>query len=544
MGSVSVIAVIPARGGSKGIPRKNMRLINGKPLISYAITNAQRCSLIDHIVVTSDCEEILAYARNCGVEALARSADLAEDHVPLDPVVHDAVLRMEEANGRYEIVVTLQPTSPLLSPESLSSALQEFSVSDADTMISAVNRPHLSWERDADGTLRPCYEQRVNRQMLPAHYVEAGAFLISRRDAVTPQGRIGERIVVRELPEHEAIDIDTAYDWVWAETKLREKHVVFRVDGHRQLGMGHAYRALGLAFDLTEHKVSFVCDSAHRDGIDLLSAYNMSVHVVDGAEGFYDWLHAAAPDIVVNDCLDTDAEYVQRLKTLVPRVITFEDLGDGTQYADAVVNDLYEGGEYPRHFYTGKDFVCLRDEFLIAEPKHFSEQVRSVFVMFGGSDPCNLTERIYDLAVRLRHKHPELEFTFVLGLGYGENPRVVDAPGIRIVRNCRRVSEYMRQADLAFTSQGRSTFELASLGVPAIVLAQNDRERQHVYAQMNNGFVNLGLGSEVPDEDIESTFEWLRSSSTIRKEMRELMLSSDLKRGARRVKAIILGEAL
>lgn len=541
---MSVVAVIPARGGSKGIPRKNMRLIDGKPLISYAIANALECALIDDVVVTSDCEEILAYARSCGAAVISRSPHLAGDNVPLDPVIYDAVQRMEQSGSRYDVVITLQPTSPLLSPESLRCALQEFLESEADTMISVVNRPHLSWERDQHGSLRPCYEERLNRQMLPPHYVEAGAFLISERSVVTPEGRIGSRVTVRELPEHEAVDIDTASDWVWAETKLREKHIVFRVDGHRELGMGHIYRALGLAFDLTEHRVSFVCDAKYGDGIELLRAYNMTVHTVCHEQAFFAWLEEVCPDIVVNDRLDTEEAYVRRLKALVPRVVSFEDLGSGAVLADAVINDLYEGGENPRHFYTGKDFVCLRDEFLIAGPKDFSEQVRNVFVMFGGSDPCNLTERIYRLAGRMRPKHPQLEFTFVLGLAYGENPQVTDVPGIRILRNCRRVSEHMQQADLAFTSQGRSTFELASLGVPAIVLAQNQRERRHVYAQMNNGFVNLGLGSEIPDQDIDAAFEWLLSSPTIRREMRELMLSSELKRGSRRVKAIILGETL
>ena len=100
----------------------------------------------------------------------------------------------------------------------------------------------------------------------------------------------------------------------------------------------------------------------------------------------------------------------------------------------------------------------------------------------------------------------------------------------------------MRKADLAISSQGRTTFELASMGVPTIVLAQNKREQLHTFAQMDNGFINLGLGGEVSDEDIAAAVEWIISSKSIRSEMHRLMLANDLKSGIRRVKRIILGE--
>ena len=106
----------------------------------------------------------------------------------------------------------------------------------------------------------------------------------------------------------------------------------------------------------------------------------------------------------------------------------------------------------------------------------------------------------------------------------------------------KRVSEYMQQSDLAFTSQGRTVFELGSLGIPSIVLAQNEREQLHTFAQMQNGFVNLGLGANISVDTIESTFKWLVETPQIRLEMRELMLKHDLKKGIKRVTDIILGE--
>ena len=146
---MATIAIIPARGGSKGIPRKNMRLMRGKPLIEYSIENALFCRGIDAVVVTSDSEEILAFASQFErVLCLDRPSDLAEDEVTLDPVIYDALIRAEaQFDIAFDTVVTLQATSPLLSVATLSAALQEFAEVDCDSMVSVVNSPHLSWSK-------------------------------------------------------------------------------------------------------------------------------------------------------------------------------------------------------------------------------------------------------------------------------------------------------------------------------------------------------------------------------------------------------------
>ena len=542
---MGIVAVIPARGGSKGIPRKNMRLMNGKPLISYAIENALASRFIDKVVVTSDSDEILAFsAQYDGVLALGRGADLSRDAITLDPVVYDAVVRSEQGD-RCDVVVTLQPTSPLLSVQTLDAALAYFLSSDLESLISVVDSPHLSWVRNSAGCIVPAYEKRLNRQQLPSNFMETGAFVVSRRDCVTPQGRLGSKVGVFEVSEAESTDIDTKRDWAVCEAMLARKSVVFRVDGYRELGLGHVFRALTLAYALTEHEVAFVCDARCREGVEKLRSANMRVVEVRNDEELFSWLDENEPDIYIHDCLDTEIGFVREVKKRVGRVVTFEDLGDGAREADAVVNAIYEGVSPHSNVFTGKSYVALRDEFLVAKPKTFSEQVRRVLVLFGGTDPLNLTARIYAFAKGRIETDPSVEFDFILGPGYSDETVVSIAErGIRVVRDVARVSDFMREADVAFSSQGRTTFELASLGVPTIVLAQNEREQLHRFAQMDNGFINLGLGGEVSDEDVAATFEWLLGAVSVRREMRRLMLENDLKSGIKRVKQIILGESL
>lgn len=542
---MKILAVIPARGGSKGIPRKNVRLMNGKPLISYSIENAKKCDLITDIVVTTDDEEIMGIAKLSSVDYVERTSELAGDKVTLDPVVYDAVLKTElRKNVKYDIIITLQATSPLLKGETLEKAVESFINNKGDTYISVVNKPHLSWCRNETGYF-PNYTQRLNRQQLPPNYVETGAFFITKREFVKPDSRMGKDISVFEVPEEESIDIDSVSDWIICENILKKKRIVFRADGYKELGMGHIYHCLTLAYNLTGHDVMFVTKEQHTAGVEKIKRSYMPYKLIKHDDEFIEFLKFWKADIVVNDCLDTSKEYIEKLKSVVNRVVTIEDLGEGSEYADAVINALYDKEIKSHKQYAGEKYICLRDEFLIGEPKEFSKEVRNVLVMFGGTDPSNLTKKIYDLTSKMSKKYRDIRFNFITGSGYDSEKNAIYTQAERnifVINDVKRVSDYMKEADLAFTSQGRTVFELASLGVPSIVLAQNCREQLHTFAQMQNGFLNLGLGKDVSGDTIEFTFKWLVETEQIRYEMRNLMLRHDLKKGINRVVEIILGD--
>lgn len=537
-----IVAVIPVRGGSKGIPRKNVRLMNGKPLLLYSVENAKACPLITDIVITTDDEEIISIARMHGIDYVERDKALAADNITLDPVIYDAVLQMEARKQcKYDIVITLQATSPLLSKSTLDMAIKQFMQGESDTCISVVNRPHLSWKRE-NGTIVPAYSERLNRQQLPANYSETGAFFITRREWVTDKSRLGKRIEVFEVPEEESVDIDSMSDWQACENILRRKRIIFRVDGHKNLGMGHIYRCMTLAYNLTGHEIMFVLDASMQEGIEKIQATFLPYHLINKEEEFFEFLNEWKADIVVNDRLDTQLSYIKKIKRSTHKVVTFEDLGEGTREADLVINALYDvHNDRMNNTLCGEKYICLRDEFQVSMPRAFSEEVNHILVMFGGTDPLNLTERIYDLVKKIRNKYQNINYTFILGSGYVNN-KIVSFDNVTVVSDVKRVSDYMREADLAFTSQGRTVYELASQGVPAIVLAQNEREQLHSFAQMQNGFLNLGLGAHVTDSTIESTLEWVIKTTQVRKEMRELMLKHDLKSGLGRVVNLILKE--
>lgn len=541
---MNILAVIPARGGSKGIPRKNVRLMNGEPLIAYAIKNGLNSKYITDVVVTTDDDEIANIAETYGADVIMRDNHLAEDHVTLDPVIYDATAKMKiQKNKSYDIIITLQPTSPILKVTTLDNAIEKFIDNQYDTIISAVNRPHLSWG-EKDNKIVPMYEKRLNRQLLPKNYVETGAFLITKREVMTETTRIGKNISVYEVPEEESVDIDSKEDWMLCENLLKKKRIVFRCDGYKEIGMGHIYHCLTLAYALTGHDVIFVTNEKYEEGLKKIQDSYMQYTTIKNDQEFFDFLKKYKPDIIVNDCLDTTKTYIEHLKELCKKVITIEDMGEGAKYADVVINALYSNQNNPNE-YCGEKYVCLRNEFLISKPKKFCDIVENILIVFGGTDPSNLTKKIYHVAKEIAKKVPKVNFIFITGIGYDckENNLISDEEyNITVLNNVNDISRYMRQADLAFTSQGRTVYELASLGVPSIVLAQNERELLHTFAQMPNGFMNLGLGANISEETIINTLEWLIQTPQIRMEMRNLMLKNNLRDGLKNEIEIILEE--
>ena len=545
---MKTLIVIPARGGSKRIPRKNVRIMCGKPLICYSIENAK--SLRDElgmdvdVAVSTDDEELKSIVEKRGVEVIERPAYLATDKVTLDPVIFHAMTVMEEQKGcRYDIVITMQATSPTLKKETIAAAIRFFEGSEWDTVISATNKPHLSWGR-VDGKIVKNYEKRLNSQELPPNYLETGGFLITRRECVTEAGRIGEKVNIFEISEDEAVDIDTYSDWVLCENILRRKKIMFRTVGKRKVGMGHVYRCLTLAYKLTGHDLIFVADKESDIGIERIKESNFPIITVNDDKDFEEVLKKEQPDILINDILDTSVEYMTMVTRYAKRVVNFEDVGPGAKYADAVINALYEKGDKLHNEYYGSKYFCIRDEFLEVTPKDFSEEVENIMIIFGGADPSDLTGRLYDICKILHEKHPHINFHFLLGFAYPNGDKIVndEENHIYVHTDVKRVSSYMSKMDLAVTSQGRTVYELASMGVPSVVLAQNEREAEHVFAGIQNGFINLGLGSRTDALTIISTIRWLIATPNVRREMRKLQLAKDFSKGHERVIRLILDD--
>lgn len=535
---MKILIVIPARGGSKGIPRKNLRPLNGVPLIGYSIQTALKSKFKPDVVVSSEDEEILFVAGKLGAQTHRRDPSYSQDVTPLDPVIYSAMVDTEKAKSiSYDIVITMQPTSPLLKTQTLDRAIEFFIAHpEFETVISGKDDTHLTWSFK-DEKYVPNFSKRLNRQLLTPTFKETGGFFISRRNIVELNSRIGKSVSLFPLPAGEDIDIDTFEHWNLCEYFLKRKKILFVITGNKEVGLGHAYNCLEVASEIMNHDVYFLTDKNSEMAYQKIKSHFYPVAIQQSAD-IVDDILSQNPDLVINDILDTNANYIKTLKQKGLKVINFEDLGEGAKEADLVFNPIYPEKERIPNHYFGYQYFILRNEFYFSKP-HSSQNPKKILLTYGGVDPNNLTEKvlssIYDTCM-----DKNIEINVVAGFGYNKYDTLKKYPNIKIHKNTPNISSLIEEADIAFTSAGRTIFEVACVGVPTIVIAQNERELTHLFANKDNGFLHLGLHSKVSVDSIQENFLKILNNKELRQEMSQAMLSKDLKHGKKRVIDIIL----
>lgn len=536
------IVIIPARGGSKGIPRKNLRPIAGYPLIYWSIKAALSTTTVTRVVVTTDDEEIALFANRFGAEVVMRSKELADDATTLDPVILDAVLQSQlKFNESYDYVLTVQPTSPLVRSADIEEVIDQLYGNKLDTVLTVVDDRHLCWTVQG-GKPIPTYKERVNRQQLPSNYRETGAVIGCTNNQLLTGTRIGSNVGVSIVPFEYSFDIDNYSDLYVCEAMLSRKKIVFTVVGYPEVGLGHAYRALMLAHELVQYDLLFVCEENSFLAIEYIKSNNYPVVISKNGELAETVLHEK-PDLIVNDILDTTQEYMSKLLIDDTPIVNFEDLGDGAGLASLVVNALYPHQTAKNNVLIGPKYFCLRDEFLYVNQENSNSNklhVQRVLITFGGVDEGNLTARtIAEIAEVCIDKNIDIDV--ILGPGYPHDNELnnlvsnFDELSVNIYKHTKRISDYMCNADFAITSGGRTVLELTSLHVPMIVICQNERETTHTFASDDNGIYNLGSREELNAGAIRDNFSKIVSDNDILDLMIQKMKALDLKAGKSRV---------
>ena len=229
-----ILAVIPARGGSKGVVRKNIRPICGKPLIAYTIETALSARhLLHRTIVSTDDSEIAAVAREHGAEVpFLRPADLAGDKVPTLPVLRHAISFIEAQDGiTFDWVLLLQPTAPLRALEDIEASLRAAYQNNCDSVISVVQvfaEHPILMKRIEDNQLLPyCIEEKegTRRQdYQPPAYMRNGAIYLTRRDVLVEQDSIwGQVIRPYVMPVERSVSIDSELELKLVELLMQER---------------------------------------------------------------------------------------------------------------------------------------------------------------------------------------------------------------------------------------------------------------------------------------------------------------------------------
>ncbi len=515
--------VIPAIKKNAVIPDQLVKRLAGATLIQRAIDTARSVADAADIVVVTDSQEIALVCERNGVR---HHYNASLRFTSLD-IVRELRGVLEELAVTYPYLVIYRASCPLLTGHDIDDAFDRFRNEGADVLVTVKSIRQRVWEK-RDGSLDAILadegpEDRADERAedgpddrpddrpdkgapQPGHpsgdrssgnrevYVESKALVMLRASALAPGAT--PRVMPYFLNDR-AIEINSYQDWWLCEKLLERRHIVFVVAGYPAIGMGHVFRALMLAHEISDHKITFLCTRDSELAVKNIAARDYRT-LIQRTDDLANYVLRLAPDLVVNDILDTSADYMLRLKAAGVRTVNFEDEGPGAAHADLVVNALYEEKHDDPRLLYGHRYFCLRDEFIAGERNPFRPQPKRVLVTFGGTDHSDFTRCTLDVIEPLCRERG-IAISIVAGPGYAHREAMqahvdaLDSPLVEFTHATNVMSRKMEGADIAICSAGRTVYELAHMRVPAIVMAHHEREARHTFARARNGFAYLGV---------------------------------------------------
>jgi len=549
--ALKVLAIVPARGGDHEVPYLNIKRLGSLPLIAHTLREAEQSRYIDRVVVSTDDDQVAQVALEYRAEVPFRRPEaLAEDLSEIKVVIRHAVETLEQQEGeRFDIVVTLQATSPFRTAKQIDEAIDELIEHDHDAVISLKEVRTLTWHRPLD-RLEPLFDRPGRRDELAPLYHEDGAIRVIRREVLDAPERLGKSVGHVLMDKMSALTVHDIYDFWLAEKLVHLPRVLFRVDGSAEMGMGHVYRSLAVANELTaivsHADVCFLMRADRPEGVQHVSRSGFSVRVIPPElPTTLEVIRDYSPNIIVNDQPFLEEGYLRALADLgastVNLVDSLEDIENPSGLASIIIATMQDGEADLNDYHAGPAFAILRDSFRnkaeVTAPSPEESDSRRVVLSFGGSDPQNLTMK----ALSAMQSVEGLDVTVVLGPAYSyrrELDAFVDtlsAPPT-ILRNVEHMADILFEADLVLCSGGMTVFEIAALGRPGIVLCQNMKERERMDGFASYGTIlHLGLGTEVSSDDIRAKAIELLTDGEKRRRMGDAGLRLVDAQGANRV---------
>ena len=498
-----LLVVIPASKKSVAFPDDLVKKLAGVTLIQRAITLAKSIVSDSQIMVMTDSEEIDLIAMRQGVVSYFDPALCwlcqTVSAIEIKPYLNSYGIQ-------WHNLLLLSPYTPLLCATTLRAAYESYCHTGAELLL-----PIISTHANPYRPLALSLSERLqNRDEVLT--VESSSFSITSRQLLEAKSDCNVWPLAFELDEV-PIEIRNYHDWWICEKLLNRRRIVFRVISYSEVGMGHISRCLALAHEISDHEVYFVCDNESSIAANKLAGYDYWLGVYK-PEVIEQSIIDLKPDLVVNDILNTDADYVLRLRDAGIIVVNLEDLGSGASEADLAINDLYDDALLAgKRILWGHQWFFLRDEFHDARANQFQNRVTRLLITFGGTDPSDFTRRVLPLVAPYCAEQG-IAIDVVTGEGYSYKEEVkliiagLDAE-VTYTHVTGVISRIMERAQLAICSNGRTVYELAHMNIPAVVLSHHVRELSHRFACEKNGFLPLDIANK-PQHDGQILLELRR----------------------------------
>lgn len=505
----SPICIIPARGRSPDLPKKNIKSIDGKPLVSYSIETAVESSILPHVFVSTESEHIAQIAESYGARVPSmRPVKLTDQDTSLRPVIKHALEQIDETVSDVVVtpatpIVILQPNVPFRRKHDIEEAVTKFTESSKQSVVSVTREDGFFW-RETDRELSPQYpvKHRLNDDTNPM-LKESGSITVTSPYAVRTQqwpGSSPDYVISNWLS---VFKVDTLIDFWVAEKIAQGPTVVFRTEGGGDLGLGKVYRAVTIAAEIEEIfecDITFVTRASYQEGCSLIQSHGFNLRTIDTVSEDLDTVRELHPDIVIVDIEEASDGYLNRLHQFSAAVVDFENVYDGQEPVDFVINPQRRMDDFERENYLhGPEYLVLRDEFQNSSPE-IRQCAENVLLTFGGTDPLGLT---IDTVKTLGRADLGYEYKVILGPGFSQNDELKSLPdknlsAFEFYRNVTNMGELMKWTDIAISSGGRTVYELAAMGTPSVVIAQNEGEVERMKLLQDYDAIEfLGHGATV-----------------------------------------------
>ena len=503
------LIVIPAIKKNAAIPDQLIKKLNGITLIQRAIDTAlELANSVDQVLIITDSDEIGLIAQRNGIAFKKDKALFLNS----ENIVTEVINRTKDFP--QENVLLYRANTPLIESSDLQSAYLKF-LELNDSMLVSVKKE--------DRRIFSVNNGFLVKTKIDNFCEEIGAFYIFNKSVVT-KGNFKQ--VPFFVSSRKSIEIRNYQNWWICEKMLQRKRIVFHVFGSHKIGMGHIFHSLSLAHEITDHEVILVCNEKYELAVKKIASIDYKVIASKDEERTILDLN---PDMVINDVLNTEKDFILKLKENGAIVVNFEDLGSGSSHADVVFNELHETPQKEgAHYFWGHRYLTLRDEFDNAKPNSFVNRVEEVLIMFGGTDQNNLTLKTLKVILDTCQMK-KIMISIVCGAGYVYLDKLTDFISkcgydkIELHQAIFHLSEIMERSQIAISSNGRSVYELAEMNIPSVIISHHKRELTHDFAKQETGFVNIGVFNENTSVDIRDAFTKLIDNKNYRLQLYQNM---------------------
>ena len=284
---------------------------------------------------------------------------------------------------------------------------------------------------------------------------------------------------------------------------MEKKKILVRVDGSKEIGLGHVYNMLTILQHFKKDKILIVMNGKKRLGSTKLRKKGYKIKFFSNKKNLFKIISGYTPDIIFNDILNSNFNDMKKLRKINCMIVNFEDLGIGRKLADLVFNPIYFSKKNTKTEFYGEKYACVRDEFRKRKLNLTRKKVKKISITFGGTDPTDKTFKVLKILHSMNLKN--IQINAILGLGFLHRAKIKafsnkmcsDGFKIKIIEKPDSISKYIQNSDFTITSNGRTVFEIGAMQIPMIAIAVNTRERKHSFVRYSKGGFHIDVNSNL-----------------------------------------------